>query len=244
MERSCKLCPKLFTVLSVPVFVFLYSFTAIIVLIVLLFAALNMKRAVRAMIRFWARASFVVMLKRLRVHGRENIDKDRKYILIANHASLFDILAVMAFYPGVSWFGKEYLSKIPVFGKVLRMIDYVPMKTAGLRNTKNMLNQLHESSRNLTVAIFPEGTRTRDGQLNRFRKGFVHLIRSTDHQILPVTLKGFFHLKPANRFYINFSTKLEVVIHPPMSSELLKEKDDNEIIDTIKGIIESAIVLN
>lgn len=242
MERSCKFCPKLFTVLSVPVFILLYSFTALIVLVVIALASLNMRRAVRFMIRFWARASFVVMMKRLNVVGREHIDKERRYILVANHSSLFDILAVMAFYPGVSWFGKEYLSKIPVFGKVLRMIDFVPMRSTGIHNTKSMLGQLLQNSKSSTVAIFPEGTRTRDGELNRFRKGFVHLIRATDHQVLPVTLKGFFHLKPANRFYINFSTKLRVVIHPPMSNEVLQQKNDNEIVDTVRDVIESAII--
>ncbi|MBT3241857.1 MAG: 1-acyl-sn-glycerol-3-phosphate acyltransferase [Bacteroidetes bacterium] len=201
-----------------------------------------MKRAVKFMIRFWAKASFLMMMKRLRVIGREHIEKDRKYLLIANHSSLFDIIAVMAFYPDVSWFGKEYLTKIPVFGRVLRVIDFVPMKSTDLRNTQVMLDKLLKNTKNLTVAIFPEGTRTRNGELNRFRKGFVHLVRATEHEILPVTLKGFFQLKPANRFHINFSTKIGVVIHPPISNKLLKTKNDREIIDTVKGVIESAIL--
>ena len=239
MKRFCIDCPLLYAILSVPVFIVLYTFTGLIVLLLLLFAHLNMRGMVKALIRFWARASFVVMMKRLRVIGKEHIEKGRRYVLVANHASLFDILAITAFYPNVSFFGKEYLTKIPVFGKVLKMIDYVPMKSTDLRNTRQMLDQLLEKTENLTVAIFPEGTRTRDGHLNRFRKGFVHLIRATDHHVLPVTLKGFFHLKPANRFYINFSSKLDVVIHQPITNEVLTAKNDQEIVETVKGIIES-----
>ncbi|MCK5820990.1 MAG: 1-acyl-sn-glycerol-3-phosphate acyltransferase [Bacteroidales bacterium] len=240
MKRSCLICPLLFAILSVPAFILLYTFTGIIVLLLLVLASLQMRTAVKIVVRFWARASFVLILKRLRVVGKEHIEKDKKYILIANHASLFDILAIVAFYPNISFFGKEYLTKIPVFGKVIKMIDFIPMKTTTLSNTRDMLTQLSEKAESVTIAIFPEGTRTRDGQLNRFRKGFIHLLRATDHQILPVTLKGFYFFKPPQRFYINFVTRLKVIIHPPINNEELRAKDDQEIIETVKGIIESA----
>ena len=70
-----------------------------------------------------------------------------RYILLANHASMFDIMAIMA--------------------------------------------------------IFPEGTRTLDGKLNSFYRGFIHLLRTTEHDILPVTLSRFYKLKPKNRFSIH-----------------------------------------
>lgn len=240
MEKSCGICPQLFTVLTVPVYLILYSFTACIVILALLFAQLRMRKLVRLLIRFWARLSFVVMLKRLRVAGREHIEKGQKYILVANHASLFDILAIMAFYPNVAFFGKEYLTKIPIFGRVLRMIDYVPMKTSDMRNTKEMLTQLKEKSERLTVAIFPEGTRTRTGELCRFRKGFIHLVRATEYHVLPVTLNGFYLFKPANRFHINFLTPLGVVIHPPIDPVELSMKEDQEIVQYVKEVIQSA----
>jgi 1-acyl-sn-glycerol-3-phosphate acyltransferase len=239
MERSCKVCPQVFTVLTVPVFIILYVFTAIVVVLILLFAQVKMKKVVKALIRFWARTSFAIMLKRLRIDGKEHIEKDQRYILVANHASLFDIMAIMAFYPDVSFFGKEYLTKIPIFGRVLKSIDYVPMRTTDLRNTKEMLEQLKEKSQHLTVAIFPEGTRTRDGELNRFRKGFIHLVRATGYHILPVTLKGFFFFKPANRFHINFLTRIGVTIHEPIEGAVLATKEDGEIIEHVRGVIQS-----
>ena len=135
---------------------------------------------------------------------------------------------------------KEYLVKIPVFGKLLKMINYVPMKVADLRNTREMILRLTENTKNQTVAIFPEGTRTSDGSINRFRKGFIHVMRASELSIVPVTLNGFYKFKPKNRFAINFSARLVVVVHQPISQSVLREKDDREIIDHIKGIIESA----
>ena len=146
----------------------------------------------------------------------------------------------MVFSPDVSWFGKEYLVKIPVFGRLLKMINFVPMRAADLGNTRNMIAQLAEKTNGHTVAIFPEGTRTVDGSINKFRKGFLHVLRASELSILPVTLNGFYRFKPKNRFYINFGVKLRVIIHQPINAFDLIHKPDSEIIDHIKGIIESA----
>ncbi len=240
MEKSCKLCPHLFWVLSIPVFIIIYLITALTVAILLPFAYFGSERVVKSIIVGWSRLIFMAMGKRLRVQGKANILKDQRYILLANHSSLFDILAIMVFSPDVSWFGKEYLVKIPVFGRLLKMINFVPMRAADLGNTRNMIAQLAEKTNGHTVAIFPEGTRTVDGSINKFRKGFLHVLRASELSILPVTLNGFYRFKPKNRFYINFGVKLRVIIHQPINAFDLIHKPDSEIIDHIKGIIESA----
>jgi 1-acyl-sn-glycerol-3-phosphate acyltransferase len=227
-------------VISVLVFFLLYSFTAICVLMVLIVATMHLEKAVRRVMRFWARTIFLMLGKRLRVTGIENIEKDKNYILLANHASLFDIMAILSFYPGVSWFGRERLLRVPIFGKVLKMTHYVPMKTGDLRNTKEMLSHLLEKTGTQTIAIFPEGTRTTDGNINRFHKGFVHILKATEMTVLPVTLNGFFLLKPKNRFTINFESKVEVVIHKPIEYEEFAEQDDHAILNKVKVVIESA----
>jgi 1-acyl-sn-glycerol-3-phosphate acyltransferase len=180
------------------------------------------------------------MGKKFRVIGKENIKKDERYILVANHSSLFDIVAITSFFPGISWFGHERLLKVPVFRSLLKLMDYVPFKEPTYRNTKQMIGQLIHKSTYQSVAIFPEGTRTLNGQINQFYRGFIYLFRTRDIEILPVTLNGFYKLKPKNRFYINFDSKLDVVIHKPIKKEELIGKNDLEIIDTVKNVIESA----
>jgi 1-acyl-sn-glycerol-3-phosphate acyltransferase len=227
-------------VISVAVFFFLYLFTAICVLMVLMVAFLNSEKAIRRIMRFWARSIFLMLGKRLRVTGIENIEKGKNYILLANHASLFDIMAILSFYPGVSWFGREHLLRVPFFGRVLKLTHYVPMKTGDVKNTREMLSHLVQKSGNQTIAIFPEGTRTTDGNINRFRKGFVHILKATEMSVLPVTLNGFFLLKPKNRFTINFESKIDVVVHKPIEWEEFSEKDDHFILNRVKVVIESA----
>jgi len=233
---------RIYSILTVLAFGILYLFTAILVIIGLPFVFLKLKKAVRFVMRFWAKSAFLIIGKKLHVEGQENIKKDGKYILIANHSSLFDILAIISFLPGVSWFGHARLLKIPLFSQILKMTDYVPMNRANIKNTREMLDRLIEKSQGHTIAIFPEGTRTEDGKINDFFRGFIHVLRASEINVLPVTLNGFFVLKPKNRFYINFSSRISVIIHEPLAREELIKKTDTEIINIVKNIIESSLV--
>lgn len=229
----------IYPVISVPVFAVLYAYTAVAVLLVLLFSYLKWKAAVFIVMGAWARSVFPIMGKRLHIQGREKFDKNKKYILLANHASMFDIIAIMAFFPRVAWFGHERLLKIPLFRTMLRMTDYIPMTMANIRNTRRMVEQLIEKSSARTIAIFPEGTRTLNGKINPFYRGFIYLLRASQTDILPVTLNGFFRLKPKNRRHINFGARLEVIIHTPIAGKELIPLEDKEIIDRVKSVIES-----
>ncbi|MDQ1332433.1 MAG: PlsC protein [Bacteroidota bacterium] len=230
----------IYTLLTVPVFGILYVYTGVGVILMILLSWMNARKPVQFLTCIWARSIFLIMCKRLRIQGKENIQKGEKYIVIANHASLFDIVAIMSFYPGVSWFGHERLLKVPIFGRFLKLTDYVPFKEPTVTNTRHMLEQLMEKAKNRSVALFPEGTRTLDGRINPFYRGFIYLFRSREIGILPVTLNGFYDLKPKNRFYINFGSRLEVEIHKPIPREELINKNDSEIIDAVKKVIESA----
>jgi 1-acyl-sn-glycerol-3-phosphate acyltransferase len=231
---------RFYAVISVLAFGILYCYTAIGVLIVLILSLLHIKKPIPFLFQNWAKSVFLLIGKKFIISGKEYIRKDKRYLLVANHASLFDIVAITSFYSGISWFGHERLLKIPVFGLILKMTDYVPFKEPNYRNTKKMIEQLDKKSKSQTVAIFPEGTRTLNGKINEFYRGFIWLFRTRDIEILPVTLNGFYKLKPKNRFYINFDAKLDVVIHKPIKREELIEKSDHEIIETVKTIIESA----
>ena len=235
---------RLYAVISILVFAILYSYTAIGVIIVLIMAELRMKNAVTKIIQLWAKSVFLIMGKRFRVYGKENLNKNNRYILVANHGSLFDIVAIVSFYPGISWFGRERLLKIPLFGRILKMTDYVPYKEPTYRNTRDMIEQLTEKSDQKTIAIFPEGTRTLDGKINTFYRGFIYLLRTRELEILPVTLNGFYDLKPKKRLYIDFNSRLSVVVHKPIERESLLGKNDNEIVAAVRSVIESAYKIN
>ena len=231
---------RIHTLISIPVFLFLYAYTAVIVFIILIQAYLHWKTGIRHVMGFWAKSVFPLMGKRLHIEGKQHIRKGERYILLANHASMFDIIAIMAFYPGVAWFGHERLLRIPLFKQMLLMTDYIPMRMTTITNTRRMLESLEQKAKYRTVAIFPEGTRSLDGKLNSFYRGFVHLLRATENDILPVTLNGFYKLKPKNRLNINFGSRLGVVIHPPIEGPEMAHRSDQAILSNVSQVIESA----
>ncbi|HUX94798.1 MAG TPA: lysophospholipid acyltransferase family protein [Bacteroidales bacterium] len=222
----------------------MYLYTALGVLITLIFAFLHLRRPIDIISQIWAKSVLSIIGKKFSLTGLDNIEKGSKYILLANHSSLFDIVAIMSICPGITWFGHERLLKVPLFGNLLKLKGYVAFKEPNYRNTKNMIEQLVLRARDRTVAIFPEGTRTLDGKINEFYRGFIYLLRNTDINILPVTLNGFYDLKPKNRSYINFDASLEIIIHKPIKRDDLIDKTDIGIIETVKAVIESAYTGN
>ena len=207
-----------------------YLFTALLIPLGLLFAFLRAKRLLRWGQIFWARTIFALMGKRVHVRGREHFRAHQKYILITNHASLYDIPAVMAFCPQVSWLGRSYLTRIPLFGYFIRKIDYIAIDPGDREKSRRAIQQSIAKANTITVAIFPEGTRTLNGQIGEFKKGFVHILRATQLDILPVTMNGLFQLKPKNRFIIDPRSRIEVIINPPLRAADLITLTDNEIV--------------
>lgn len=218
----------------------LYFFTFLIVVSVIFLSIFRLNKAVVATVNFWAKGTFYIVAKPLNIKGKENIDKNKKYILVANHSSAFDIMAIMSFLPGLSWLGKAGLMKIPLLKNALKAINYVPMKSSDLRNTKEMISKMVKNAGAQTIGIFPEGTRTLTGKFSKFRKGFLHVFRATETDILPVTLNGFYKFKPKGSKYMNYSSKLEVIIHEPIKRETIIEKSDEEILELTRSVISSA----
>jgi 1-acyl-sn-glycerol-3-phosphate acyltransferase len=230
----------IFKILSVPVFGIMYLYTAIMVFSGLPFVYLRQKSIVKSMIRFWAKTIFRIAGRSVHITGRENLHKDLHYVLVANHSSLFDIVAIVSVIPGIAWFGHERLLRIPIFRRVLLLTDYVPMRKATVKNTREMVDRLIEKSKTLNIAIFPEGTRTLSGKINDFYRGFILLLRSSEGiDVLPVTLNGFYQFKPKSRYWIDFGSKLEVIIHEPLQRDKLIARTDREIADIVRSTLES-----
>jgi 1-acyl-sn-glycerol-3-phosphate acyltransferase len=186
---------------------------------------------------FWARGLFWLMGTHIHVYGREKIERGKKYIMLINHASIYDIPAIIAVFPRVSWLGRSYLTRIPVFGYFLRNTDYIPIDPGDREKSRAAINNSIAKADSLTIALFPEGTRTLTGELGPFKKGFIHIMKATNLDILPVTLNGMFRLKPKTRFIIDPRVRLEAVVSDPIPAAELINFTDQEILDRVKTTI-------
>lgn len=130
-------------------------------------------------------------LWRFRTRGGDIADPRRPYIVVANHESFADILLISHLPWEMKWLAKEAFFHYPLVGWMMRMAGDIPV----LRGERNsalaaMAACKDRLSKNVSVMIFPEGTRTGDGKLQRFKNGAFRLAIETGTPILPMALHG------------------------------------------------------
>lgn len=157
-------------------------------------------------------------------------------MVLTNHASLFDIPALMVVFPNVAWLGREYLIRIPVFGHVLKRTNYIAVSNNPAMTVRLIIQRAITSSQKLRIALFPEGTRTKTGELQEFKRGFIHIMNGGDLDILPVVMTGLFDIKPKTRFYIKPCQKVTITICKPIKRSSLINLSNAEIIEQVRDV--------
>lgn len=190
--------------------------------------------------RFWGRLGLVLAGVRVAVSGAEQLP-DGPVIVMSNHASNFDILVLQGYFPRqLSWIAKKELFNIPVFGWSMRRGGYIPLDRGdgrqALKSMDDAARQIREGS---SVIIFPEGTRTRDGQLLPFKRGGFLLAMKAGVPVVPVSIAGSFLINPGGTLALHPGRAVRLQIHPPVlipqgmkraeAEELLMQQVDQAI---------------
>jgi len=143
--------------------------------------------------RTWSRILLSLAGIRLEVEGLGSIRSGEEQVVVANHQSLFDILALFAALPvSLRFIAKIELSRIPVFGGAMRQAGHVFIDRSDLRQAIRAMRAAGERMRKegLTLGVFPEGTRSTDGRLQPFKKGSFVLAIETGTRLVPVAVEG------------------------------------------------------
>ncbi len=176
---------------------------------------------------------------RLVVRGREHIQPNQRYVILSNHASYFDPPAlVLALGLQYRWVIKKELRKVPLFGLALEtsrnlFIDRARGSDA-LESIKQGVAQLPDGT---GILMFPEGTRSWDGQLLPFKKGGFVIARDGQLPILPITVRGSHDRLPKGQAAFNPGV-IEIVIHPPVATA---DRDLDSLRDQVRGTIAAAL---
>ncbi len=127
------------------------------------------------------------------VNGREKLVQNKPAIYIANHTSAFDLLVAMWLMPyGTSGVAKRQILYIPFFGLVYLLSGHLIVNRGNTNKSIESMNRLVKlvKKHNLSIFIWPEGTRSRDGKLQEFKKGYIHLARQTGLPVVPFLITG------------------------------------------------------
>ncbi len=176
---------------------------------------------------------------RLVVRGREHIKPSQRYVILSNHASYFDPPAlVLALGLQYRWVIKKELRKVPLFGLALEtsrnlFIDRARGSDA-LESIKQGVAQLPDGT---GILMFPEGTRSWDGQLLPFKKGGFVIARDGQLPILPITVRGSHDRLPKGQAAFTPGV-IEIVIHSPVATA---DRDLDSLRDQVRGTIAAAL---
>jgi 1-acyl-sn-glycerol-3-phosphate acyltransferase len=135
---------------------------------------------------------------RLSVQGLENLQKSHSYILISNHASLLDIPGIVSAFPfPVRFIAKKSLAWFPIFGWSLRLSGHILIDRQSAQSALKSLKKAASLLKSgISIIIFPEGTRSPDGQVKEFKGGGFLLALKSQVPIVPVSIGGTYQMLP------------------------------------------------
>ncbi|HTN69432.1 MAG TPA: lysophospholipid acyltransferase family protein [Dysgonamonadaceae bacterium] len=192
--------------------------------------------------KWWARLTCWLALCRVKTFGHENLEINTSYVFIANHQGAFDIFLVYGFLnKNMKWVQKASLRKIPFVGKASEIAGHVFVDNTSITSRKNTIVQAKkEIVGGISMMMFPEGARTKDGKLQTFRRGAYRVALDMKLPIVPITINGPFDVMRVGSLMLN-PGKLEMKIHKPIPTEHLEQKDLRNLMDQTKEIIYSGL---
>jgi len=217
----------------------------IIVLIPVLFICIlvRVRQPILAIGKWAMKLGKVVLGLKLDVRGVEAIDKRSPYVFMANHLSLLDgPLLYMLIPQAIRVILKKEVFRIPLVGLGMRLVDFIPVDRKGIRAGKLCIEKASRLMRekNYSFLIFPEGTRSRDGNLQPFKRGGFFLALASQAAILPVSIKGSFELMPKGSFFVKRG-KIKVVFSTPVSVRGFNRENLHQLVERVRGVIQSGL---
>lgn len=167
--------------------------------------------------KYWSMFTCWIFLMRVKVVGRENIDKNESYVFVANHQGAYDIWAIYGFLNhNFKWLMKKELEKIFAVGWACKKSGHVFVDDSSIHGIKSTIKDSEETLKDgMSLVIFPEGSRSWDGKMIPFKRGAFMLASEFGLPVVPITIDGSFKAMP--RFTYNMTpAKITLTIHKPI----------------------------
>lgn len=186
----------------------------------------------------WAKILLLICNIKVKVIGKENILQWKPQVFMANHQSDFDILISLAYIPAqFRWIAKKELFAIPIFGAAMRSAGYIEIDRS---NHEKALQSIDEAAlrirRGKSIMTFPEGTRSREGEINAFKQGAFHLAIKSGVPIVPVSIIGSGRIMPKRSLRIK-PGQIKMIIGKPIDVVNYDIEKRHELVEKVRNEI-------
>lgn len=176
------------------------------------------------------------------VEGGEHGKGRTPSVFMANHVSFLDGPLLFMLIPNLRVILKKSLFRIPILGLAMKFVGFVPVDRRGGRGGRVGIERAVAMMRDKGVSflIFPEGTRSRDGNLQEFRRGGFFLAHLAGAPVVPVSVRGAFDLMPRHRWIPRRGT-VGIRFHPPLPAGGNSPDEIRILMDRVKSAIASGL---
>lgn len=201
----------------------------------------NRKAADTSLLTFvkWAfRVVIAISGTHVDVQGEENVPKDRAVVYAANHLSIFDVVITYARVPSLTgYIAKESLLKIPVFGTLMKRLYSLGLdRDNPKQGLKVVLKAIDYAKEGISIFIFPEGTRSRDGKLGQFHAGSFKIATRSGAPVIPVAITGTNDILE-DHFPILKSKHVSLTYGRPIETASMSKEEQKELCGHVRDEI-------
>lgn len=195
------------------------------------------KRIGYALIWHMSRIYFA-MISQIRIRGSERLPCNEGALVCSNHQSHFDpVLVGIAFRRRLNYLARRTLFDVPVLKWLIRYLDAIPIERDGM-GIGGIKETLRRLKRGESVLIFPEGTRSVDGQLTPLKPGFFAIAKRSKCPVVPVAIAGAYQVWPRHRWLPGIG-RIAVYVGEPISAESIRDMDEEALVQELTRRIEA-----
>ena len=190
----------------------------------------------------WAFVTARLTPMKVKISGRENIDKNQSYVIVSNHLSHYDIFLLYVWL-GIDfrWVMKQELRQVPFLGIACQVMGHIFIDRSDTQKALTSINNAKKEITNGTsVLFFPEGSRSRNGHLCKFKKGAFKMALDMGLPILPVSITGTNKILPPDTFNL-IPGQARMTIHPPIEINGYDDVNISELMNKTKDIISQGV---
>lgn len=187
----------------------------------------------------WSPFVLRLMGVKLKISGLDHIDAQKSYVIMANHNSFIDIPVLFKTMPFYAYFiAKQELKKIPLLGWYIQASGMIFIDRSNRQKSIVSIAKAGKLIENgKVVIIFPEGTKSRDGNVGPFKKGGFHLAAQSNTAILPVRIEGANKVWPNRKSFQMRRGNIRVSIGKPIQPNALEKLTIDEQVNLVRNTI-------